>query len=98
LCDNSFARDDIHSATDAIPNATTYTAANSTRNTFGASRSVQLRCRCGGHLGSGQESVVLPYPSPWMPTDRSAASHAAAHPPTGAADTAAAACRSLQLQ
>jgi len=44
LCDHSSARDHDHSATDAIPNTTTYAAAYSAGNTFGASRSVQLRC------------------------------------------------------
>jgi len=44
LCDYSFASAHRHSSTDAIPDATTYAAANSTCNTFGPSRSVQLRC------------------------------------------------------
>merc|ERR1712154_415688 len=45
-----------------------------------------------------QESVVLPYPSPWMPTDCSAADAHPPNPSTCAANIATAACRSLQLQ
>jgi len=94
LCDYSFARDHNHSATDAFPNTTTYATAYSTRNTLGASRSFQLRCRCREHLGSGQERVVLPYPSPWMPTDRApTAAHRASNP----ANYATEASGSLQL-
>jgi len=98
--DYSFASAHYHSATDAIPDTTTYAAANKTCRTLGASRPIQLRCRRREHVGSGQERVVLSYSPSWLPTDR--APTATHHAPTAAhhahRDFAAEASGSLQLQ
>ena len=105
LCDEtfdySFASTHHHSATDTIPNAAAYTSTDSTCKTLGASRPIQLRCRCREHVGSGQERVVLPYSPSRLPTD--CAPTATHHAPTAAhrhahRDLAAEASRPLQLQ
>jgi len=82
-------------ATHSVPNATANASPDSTRHTLGASGSIQLRCGRREHMGAGQERLVLPQSPPRLPSD---SAPAAAHPAPGAADFAAKASGSLQLQ
>jgi len=99
LRDYSSAGASGDSTTHSVPNATAHASPDSTRHTLGASGSIQLRCGRREHMGTGQERLVLPQSPPWLSSDSApAAAHAAAHPASSAADFAAKASGSLQLQ
>jgi len=74
---NSTAHTTTHDASHAATHSTANSSAAPANQTSAgwSCGSLQLCCRCGEHLGSRQEGMVLSSPSPWLPPN-SRANHA----------------------
>jgi len=105
----SSASNASHDAGNALPNAsahaTSNAAANPTCDARRPCRPFQLRCRPREHVESGQEGVVLPHSSPWVPShccsDRAHRAYrtaADAHLAASSADRSGEASRPIQLR